>query len=102
MIYPEIQATADEIAKLGKPVRIYLISHKSSLSTGELVSFKLALIVRDETQNISELECYLYPAVDSEHPSDLVLYREAEWEALSSDPRTFAWSIRERGDVLYG
>ena len=102
MIYPEIKQTADEIAKLGKPIRIYLISHKSNLSTGELISFKLALIVRDDTPNISELECFLYTAVDCAYPYDLVLYKESEWEALSTDQRTFAWSIRERGDVLYG
>lgn len=102
MIYPEIKATADEIAKLGKPIRIYLISHKSNLATGELVSFKLALIVRDDTPNISELECFLYTAVDCNYPYDLVLYKESEWAALSNDPRTFAWSIKESGDVLYG
>ena len=102
MMYPEIQATASEIARIGKPLRIYLISHKSNHSTGALISFKLAIIVSDDTPNISELECFLYTAVDCDYPYDLVLYRESEWETLSKDPRTFAWSIRETGDVLYG
>ncbi|MBR3269365.1 MAG: hypothetical protein IKI58_11670 [Oscillospiraceae bacterium] len=102
MIYPEIQATADEIAALGKPLKIYLISHKTNHATSELASFKLALIVKDETANISELACFLYTAVDCDCPYDLVLYRESEWETLSQDPRTFAWSIRENGSVLYG
>ena len=101
MIYPEIQTCADELAKLGKPLKIYLISHKSNHVTGQLISFKLALIVRDDTKSISELECYLYTAVDSPCPYDLVLYRESEWAALSADPCTFAWSIRETGGVLY-
>ena len=101
MIYPEIQATADAIAKLGKPLKIYLISTKSNHITGELISFKLALIVPDQTPNISELECFLYTAVDCDYPYDLVLYKQAEWETLSQDPRTFAWSIRETGGVLY-
>lgn len=101
MFYPEIRETADAIAKLGKPLKIYLISHKTNHATGQLISFKLALIVRDDTPSISELECYLYTAVDCDYPYDLVLYKLSEWETLSQDPRTFAWSIRETGGVLY-
>ena len=100
-MFPEIKQTADAIAKLGKPLRIYLISHKTNHATGELISFKLALIVPDDTVNISELECFLYTAVDCNYPYDLVLYKQSEWETLSQDPRTFAWSIRETGGVLY-
>ena len=101
MVYPEIQATANAIAKLGKPLKIYLISHKTNHATCELISFKLAVIVSDETASISELECFLYTAVDCDYPYDLVLYRLSEWETLSEDPRTVAWSIRETGGVLY-
>ena len=101
MMFPEIKQTADAIAKLGKPLRIYLISHKTNHASGELISFKLALIVPDDTANISELECFLYMAVDCNYPYDLVLYKQSEWETLSQDPRTFAWSIRETGGVLY-
>lgn len=102
MNFTEIQATADEIAKLGKPLKIYYISHKSNHQTGELRSFKLAVIVSDDTPNISELECYLYTAVDCDYPYDLVIYKASEWNTLSTDPRTFAWSIAETGEVLYG
>lgn len=102
MNFTEIQATADEIAKIGKPLKIYYISHKSNHQTGELRSFKLAVIVSDDTPNISELECYLYTAVDCDYPYDLVIYKESEWNTLSTDPRTFAWSIAETGEVLYG
>ena len=101
MYFKEIQKTADKIAKLGKPLKIYLISHKTNHATNELISFKLAVIVSDETASISELECYLYTAVDCDYPYDLVLYKESEWKTLSNDPRTFAWSIRETGGVLY-
>ena len=102
MMFPEIRKAADELAELGKPLRIYLISHKTNHATGELISFKLALIVRDDTANLSELECFLYTAVDCVCPYDLVLYKQSEWETLSQDSRTFAWSIRETGEVLYG
>lgn len=101
MDYPEIRKTADQIAELGKPLKIYLISHKTNHATGELISFKLALVVRNDTKSISELECFLYTAVDCEYPYDLVLYKETEWETLSQDPRTFAWSIAQTGGVLY-
>ena len=102
MEFPEIQKAADEIAALGKPLKVYLISHKTNHATGELRSFKLALIVRDDTPNISELECFLYTAVDCDYPYDLVLYKETEWDTLSNDPCTFAWSIANTGEVLYG
>ena len=101
MEFPQILATSDAIAKLGKPLKIYLISHKTDHATSELISFKLALIVPDKTPNISELECFLYTAVDCDYPYDLVLYKEKEWKTLSEDPRTFAWSIKEKGRVLY-
>ena len=102
MVYPEIQTAAAEIAELGKPLQIYLISHKTNHTTNELSSFKLALILKDDTPSISELECFIYTAVDCECPYDLVLYKESEWNTLSADPRTFAWSIKENGSVLYG
>lgn len=102
MMYPEIQTAAAELAALGKPLQIYLISHKSNHTTGALISFKLALIVRDETPNLSELECFLYKGVDCDYPYDLVLYRKSEWDTLSQDPQTFAYGIRETGCVLYG
>lgn len=101
MNYPEIRLTAEAIKDLADLIRIYLISHKINPATGALISFKLALIVPDDTPNISELECYLYTEVDCCYPYDLVLYKETEWESLSQDPRTFAWSIRENGTVLY-
>lgn len=97
-----IRQTADELAELGKPLKIYLISHKTDHSTGNLISFKLALVVRDDTANLSELECFLYTAVDCDCPYDLVLYKQSEWDTLSQDPCTFAGSIRERGTLLYG
>ena len=105
MIYPEIQATANAIAELGKPLKIYLISHKTNHATNELISFKLAVIVPDETRSISELECFLYTAVlnilqDFKY-DNIKFYTKSEWETLSVDPRTFAWSIRETGGVLY-
>ena len=101
MNYPELRLTAETIASLCRPIRIYLISHKINPATGALISFKLALIVPDNTPNISEKECFLYTEVDCCYPYDLVLYRESEWESLSQDARTFAWSIRENGTVLY-
>lgn len=102
MEYPEIQHTADAIAALSKPLMIYLISQKTNHSTKKLISFKLALVVSDDTSSISELECFLYTAVDCNYPYDLVLYKQSEWDTLTEDPRTFAWSIKQTGSVLYG
>lgn len=101
MIHEDIQRTADEIAALCKPIKLYLVSQKNATS-GRLLSFKLALVVPDDVESISELECHLYAKVDSDCPYDLVLYRENEWNTLRSDNRTFAWKIEQTGSVLHG
>lgn len=98
-MHPEIQAVAAAIGELCSPKRIYLVSRKEN-TAGELVSFKLALVVSDRVESISEQECALYAQVDCDYPFDLVLYRESEWNTLCADQRTFAWKIAQNGSVL--
>lgn len=100
MVFSEIQAVADAIAAKCAPRRIYLVSQKTA-TDGSLISFKLAVIVSDDIESISELECHLYAQIDSDYPFDLVLYQQREWDTLRTDSRTFAWKIDQTGSVLY-
>lgn len=92
---------ASEIQKICNPLNIILVSNKINIS-GDVVSFKLAIVVADDTQSISELECNLYMKVDSDIPYDLVLYKESEWNELKNEIGTFAWKIYNTGAYLYG
>ena len=98
-MHPEIQTVANEIGNICSPKHIYLVSRKED-TAGTLVSFKLALVISDKVESISELECALYAKVDCDYPFDLVLYRESEWNTLCADQRTFAWKIAQTGSVL--
>ncbi|MDE5917774.1 MAG: hypothetical protein K2G62_06585 [Oscillospiraceae bacterium] len=99
---PEIQGVAAKlIEKCSDIEKIYLISNKIS-TNGTLTSFKLSLIVKDEVESISELECRLYMEVDSDMPYDIVLYTRKEFDELKDDEGTFAWKIYNSGAVLYG
>ena len=89
-----IKNVADEIQKNCTPLNIILVS--------DVVSFKLAIIVDDNTASISELECQLYMKVDSEIPYDLVLYKQSEWDSLRTEIGTFAWKIYNTGVYIYG
>lgn len=96
-----IKNTAALLAKEQSIEKIYLISNKISTS-GELTSFKLALIVNDSVKSISELECRLYMETDSELPYDIVLYKTSEWDELKDEIGTFAWKINNSGVLIYG
>lgn len=96
-----IKNIASEIQKLCSPVSIILVSNKVDIN-GDVVSFKLALVVNDDTPSISELECSLYMQIDSDIPYDLVLYKISEWDKLKTEIGTFAWKIFNTGAYLYG
>ncbi len=99
---PYIKRLADSIAEhCNELKKIYLISNKID-TNGELISFKLAIIVDNSVESSSELECRLYLNIDCELPFDLVIYREDEFEKLKCEIGTFAWKIRNSGTVLYG
>lgn len=97
-----IQNTAQLLKKkCGEIKKIFLISYKVN-NEGELTSFKLALILDDNTQNLPELECRLYLEVDCDLPFDLVIYKESEFEKLKVEIGTFAWKIENSGAEIYG
>ena len=98
---PLINSIAKSIAEKCSPQKIILISYKTN-NDSELTSFKLALIVDDNTESMPELECSLYMEIDSDIPYDLVFYTVSEWNSLKDNEGTFAWKINNTGAVLYG
>lgn len=96
-----ITRTADEIKSICSPLNIILVSNKVN-TDGELVSFKLVVVVNDSAGEISDLECRLYMEIDCDIPFDLVLYKESEWNKFKNDIGTFAWKIYNTGAYIYG
>lgn len=97
-----IQNTAQLLKKSCEKIKkIFMISFKVN-NESELTSFKLALILDDNADNLPELECRLYLEIDCEIPFDLVIYRESEFDKLKKEIGTFAWKIENSGAEIYG
>lgn len=88
-----------EILNLSTPQKIILISSKFNLME-ELTSFKLCIIVDDESDLI-QLETLLYLELNCEISFDIVLYKSSQWENLILDCASFATKILKTGVVLY-
>ena len=84
-----IRKTVEDIKTLCSPLGIILVSNKVN-TEGELVSFKLVVIVSDETESRPELECRLYMQIDCDIPYDIVIYKKS------------AWKIHNTGAYIYG
>ncbi len=100
MEYDErITALVEAIAQLVRPVRIIIFNIKYNPS-GELLSFKLCVIVK-------ETECYkteqkIYLNLECEIPFDVLVYNADHWNSVICDPETFASrGIMKGGVVLY-
>lgn len=99
---PIIKNTAQLLKKSCADIKkLFLISFKVN-NDSELTSFKLALILDDNAENLPELECSLYLEVDCEVPFDLVIYRESEFNKLKEEIGTFAWKIVNSGAEING
>lgn len=96
-----INRTAEEIKSICSPLNIILVSNKVN-TEGELVSFKLVVVVDDSVESTSELECRLYMQIDCDIPYDIVLYKVSEWDRFKNDIGTFAWKIYNTGAYIYG
>lgn len=94
-----IASFTSEIVAISRPLKAYLVSKKVN-TKGELVSFKICLIVED-VASTAELEGELYMKTDCAVPCDILIYNRSEWEELTLDYGTFAWHISNSGEVLY-
>ena len=100
MVYDErITAMCEEIAGMVRPVRIIIFSEKHT-PAGELISFKLCVIVR-ETE-CTKTEQKLYINLECDVPFDVLVYNIDQWNEAIQDPDTFAYrGILNGGVVLY-
>lgn len=96
-----ITSTAEEIVSVCSPLNIILVSNKFSTG-GELVSFKLVVVVEDSEESTAELECRLYMQIDCDIPYDIVIYKQSEWNRFKNDIGSFAWKIYNTGAYIYG
>ncbi|MBE6853367.1 MAG: hypothetical protein E7505_07805 [Ruminococcus sp.] len=96
-----IKKTVARIQEICDPLNIILVSNKVN-TDGEIVSFKLVVVVNDSVESTPELECRLYMQIDCEIPYDIVLYKLSEWNRFKNDIGTFAWKIYKTGAYLYG
>lgn len=94
-----ILSLSENILDMCNPIKTILFSKKYSVS-GELRSFKLCVIVPDDTE-VTDLECKLYLQLDCENPFDILLYRKSEWEEFCLDNTSFANKVMKNGVVLY-
>ena len=95
----EILKLVEQILGICSPLKIILYSKKHNLND-ELASFKLCVIVPDDTDPVS-LESRIYLELDSENSFDVLIYKSTEWNRLSADDISFAGKIVKTGVVLY-
>ncbi len=89
----------ERIAELVKPVRIIIFNEKHT-PAGELVSFKLCVIIRENECSKTEQKIYL--TLECEVPYDVLVYNSQKWNDAIKDPDTFARrGILNGGVVLY-
>lgn len=100
MVYDDrITGLCEKIAELVKPVRIIIFNEKHTPS-GDLVSFKLCVIVKETECTKTEQKIYL--TLECEVPFDVLVYNIDHWNAAVEDPDTFAYrGILNGGVVLY-
>jgi len=97
---PIIKSVVEDVAKCCSPVCIYLATKKQNIK-GELTAFKLLVVVND-VKNVTKIESDIYMSVDCEIPYDVIVYNNSVWENLIDDYGTFAHTVWENGDRLYG
>lgn len=100
MVYDDrITGLCEKIAELVKPVRIIIFNEKHTPS-GDLVSFKLCVIVKETECTKTEQKIYL--TLECEVPFDVLVYNIDQWNVAVEDPDTFAYrGILNGGVVLY-
>ena len=100
MEYDErITLLCEQIAALVRPVRIIIYSVKKT-PAGDLVSFKLCVIVREP--ECDKIEQKIYLTLECEVPFDVLVYSLDQWNDSIEDPDSFAFrGILNGGVVLY-
>lgn len=88
-----------EVTELCDPLMIYLVSHKTNTS-GELTSFKICVIVSDDSIP-EQIEARLLLKTNCSIPCDFIVYTADDWIEHSEDDCSFAYRIENGGERLY-
>ncbi len=95
-----IKSTLKDILTVCEPKRLILYAEKRTMSTGELKSLSLCVVVPDG-EDCRSLRTKLYLAISMDVPINLSVYTTGEWEELSAYPGSYAAWISRKGQVVY-
>lgn len=97
-----IRSVVNDIKKIINPNEIILFHRKIS-NTGEIISFKICLVVEtkgdlgNKLDNKLDIEKNIYKNIDSDVPFDVIIYTCDEWDSLKLKKHSFANNIFKRG-----
>lgn len=97
---PVIKDMVEDIVKICDPLQIFLVSAKKN-SKGEVIRFKLCIVVGDQYENRSDLETEILVNTDCPVPCDIIVYTISDWNECLDDDFSFAYRIDNEGNVLY-
>lgn len=97
---PVIKDMIEDIVKICDPLQIFLVSAKEN-SKGEVIRFKLCIVVGDQYVSRSDLESEILLKTDCPVPCDIIVYTISDWNECLDDDFSFAYRIENEGNVLY-
>ena len=97
---PVIKDMIEEIVKICDPMQIFLVSAKKN-SKGEVIRFKLCIVVGDQYESRSNLESEILLKTDCPVPCDIIVYTISDWNECLDDDFSFAYRVDDEGNVLY-
>lgn len=97
---PIIKDMIEDIVKICDPLQIFLVSAKKN-SNGDVIRFKLCVVVDDKYENHSELESEILLKTDCPVPCDILVYNVSDWNECLDDDFSFAYRIENEGNVIY-
>ncbi len=96
----KITELVSEIVEKYSPLQIFMISKKTD-KNGDITTFKICAILKDEYENRAEIEGKILVNSDVEIPFDVIIYNISDWNELLLDDCSFAYRIDNEGEVLY-
>ena len=97
---PIIKKMTEDIVSICDPLQIFLVSAKRN-SQGEVIRFKLCIVVGDQYESRTDLETEILLKTDCPVPCDIIVYTISDWNECLDDDFSFAYRIDNEGNVLY-
>ena len=93
-----VERVVENIVEMFAPKNIYLYNQRVG-ACGHTSGFKLCVVLSAQDKTKVEREIYL--KIDCEVPFDVIVYTLEEWDALQSNPDSFARKVKQTGIVVY-